>query len=280
MTSLAQARAYLGPYFDTYILPYGLRILTALLVLFAGLVAARVVRFILRRTLQRGKADPTLVSFIASVSYVTIICFAIIAALGRLGVQTASLVAILGAAGLAIGRALQGSLSNFAAGVLMIVFKPFKVGDYVEGAGTSGTVVEIGIFTTELKTPDNRKVIVPNSKISSDNIVNYSTHATRRLDIPVSVAYASDLARVRDVLNGVIALDPRVLADPAPAVLVAKLADSGIDITVRVWVERTDYWATLFDMQEKIKTTFDREGIEIPFPQRDIHIRSDVRVER
>ncbi len=277
MPTFAELRDYLNPYFDNYIVPYGIRVVTAVLVFLVGLLVARIARRVLTRVLQRGKADPTLVSFVGSVSYVSIICFAIIAALGRLGVQTASLVAILGAAGLAIGLALQGSLSNFAAGVLMIVFKPFKVGDFVEGAGTAGTVVEIGIFTTELKTPDNRKVIVPNSKISSDNIVNYTTHATRRLDVPVSVSYASDLARVRDVLNGVIAADPRVLADPAPAVLVAKLAESGIDITVRVWVDRADYWPTLFSMQEKIKTTFDREGIEIPFPQRDIHIRSDFR---
>jgi small conductance mechanosensitive channel len=197
-----------------------------------------------------------------------------VAALGQLGIQTTSFIAILGAAGLAIGLALQGSLSNFAAGFLMIIFRPFKVGDFIEGAGVAGVVEEIQIFTTKLKTGDNKIIIVPNAKLSGDNITNYSAQETRRVDMTVGVAYSADLSKVREVLLDIISKDTRILAEPAPLVAVAELADSSVNFVVRVWTKTGDYWGVKFDATETIKNRFDAEGIGIPFPQRDIHIVS------
>jgi small conductance mechanosensitive channel len=198
--------------------------------------------------------------------------FIIIAAIGQLGVQTASFVAILGAMGLAVGLALQGSLANFAAGVLMIIFKPFKVGDFIEGGGTAGTVEAIGIFTTEMKTPDNRKVILPNGKLTADSITNYSARDQRRVDMVAGVSYADDLDRVRKVLEGILEADERILRDPPPTIGVLALADSSVNIAVRPWVKTQDYWSVFFSVQEQIKKRFDAEGITIPFPQRDLHL--------
>jgi small conductance mechanosensitive channel len=251
---------------------YGLKVVAAIAILVIGTFAAKIIRSILRRILQKSKVDETLVSFITSLSYVALMAFIIIAAVQKLGVQTTSFVAVLGAAGLAIGLALQGSLSNFAAGVLMIIFKPFKIGDFIEAGGTAGTVEEIGIFTTELKTPDNKKVIIPNAKITSDNIVNYTVKGTRRMDLVAGVGYSSDLDKVRKVLEEILAEEERFLKDPAPKIGVLELADSSVNFVFRPWVKTDDYWDTLFDTQEKIKKRFDAAGIEIPFPQRDVHI--------
>lgn len=251
---------------------YGLKVIAAIAILFIGRIAAIAVRSFIRRLLQKSQVDETLVSFIASVSYVAMMAFIIIAALGQLGVQTASFVAVLGAAGLAVGLALQGSLANFAAGVLMIMFKPFKIGDYIEAGGASGTVEQIGIFTTELKSPDNRKVIVPNAKITGDNIVNYTAKDQRRLDIVAGVSYSADLDKVRKVLGEILADDDRILRDPAPTIGVLELADSSVNFAVRPWTKTSDYWDVYFATQENIKKRFDAEGIEIPFPQQDVHI--------
>ena len=254
---------------------FGLKALAAVAIMGIGRYAAVGIRSFLRKTLARARIDRTLVSFVSSMAYVAVIVFVVVAALGQLGVETASIIAVLGAAGLAVGLALQGSLSNFAAGVLILVFKPFKVGDYIEAGGTAGSVEEIGILTVELKSPDNRLVIVPNSKVMGDCIVNYTATGTRRLDLAVSVGYGEDLARVQGVLRTILDEEPRVLPEPAAKIGVLELADRGVTVAVRPWVKTADYWDVRFDMLEKIKQRFDAEGIVIPFPQMDVHLRRD-----
>ena len=251
---------------------YGLKLVAAIVILILGRFIAGILRRLINSLMTKHNIDKTLVSFVSSLSYVAMITFVVIAALGQLGIQTASFVAILGAAGLAVGLALQGSLSNFAAGVLMIIFKPFKVGDYVEAGGAAGTIEEVGIFTTVIKTPDNKKVIVPNSKVTGDNITNYSANDTRRVDVIAGVSYSDDIELVRRVLSEIQAEDERILKDPAPMIALAELGDSSVNFTVRSWVKTADYWSVFFDMQEKVKKRFDAEGISIPFPQRDVHI--------
>lgn len=254
---------------------YGLKVIAALAILVLGRIAAQAVRGLIRKMLKRGKVDETLISFVASVSYVGIMAFVVIAALGNLGVQTASFVAVLGAAGLAVGLALQGSLANFAAGVLMIIFKPFKVGDFISAAGTDGVVEEIGIFTTVMKSPDNRKIIVPNAKLTGDNIVNFTAKDQRRIDLVAGVGYGDDLDKVRKVLEAILGADERVLKDPEPTIGVLELADSSVNFAVRPWVKTSDYWDVFFALQEQIKKQFDAEGISIPFPQRDVHLQKE-----
>jgi small conductance mechanosensitive channel len=253
---------------------WGLKVIAAIAIFIIGRWIARAVRNGVRRMMQKTDVDPIIIGFVSSITYIALLAFVVIAALGQLGIQTTSFIAILGAAGLAIGLALQGSLANFAAGFLMIIFRPFKVGDFIEGAGVSGVVVAIHIFTTTLKTGDNKIIIIPNAKLSGDNIVNYSTQETRRVDMTVGVAYDADLSVVRDVLNDIISKEERVLKDPAPLVAVAELADSSVNFVVRVWTSTADYWGVKFAMTETIKNRFDAEGIGIPFPQRDIHIVS------
>lgn len=255
-----------------WIMLYGLKVIAAILVLIVGRLAARGIRALIRRALEKGQVDETLVSFVSSVGYVAIMAFVIIAALGQLGVQTASFVAVIGAAGLAVGLALQGSLSNFAAGVLMILFKPFKVGDFIEGGGVSGIVEAIGIFTTDLKSPDNKKIIVPNAKMTSDNIVNYSAKEMRRIDMVAGVSYGDDLDKVKKILVDILANDQRILQDPAPTIGVLELASSSVNFAVRPWAKTADYWDVYFATQESIKKRFDAEGITIPFPQQDVHL--------
>ncbi len=196
----------------------------------------------------------------------------VIAAVGALGVQTTSFIAILGAAGLAVGLALQGSLSNFASGVLIIIFRPYKVGDWIEGAGISGAVVDVQILTTILKTGDNKQIIVPNSQIMDSIITNYSANDTRRVDMVVGVSYADDVDKVRAALEDLITAEERILDDPAPTIAVSELADSSVNFVVRPWVKTADYWGVKFDLTEAIKKRFDQDGISIPFPQRDVHL--------
>ena len=253
---------------------WGLKVIAAIAIFIIGRWIARGLRAVVRRMMEKSKADPIIIGFVGSITYIALLAFVIIAALGQLGIQTTSFIAILGAAGLAIGLALQGSLANFAAGFLMIIFRPFKVGDFIEGAGVSGVVEAIQIFTTTLKTGDNKTIIIPNAKLSGDNIINYSAQETRRVDMTVGVAYDADLAHVKNVLNDIISKEERILADPAPKVAVAELADSSVNFVVRVWTKTADYWGVKFDMTETIKNRFDAEGIGIPFPQRDIHIVS------
>ena len=253
---------------------WGLKVLAAIAIFIIGRWIAKAVRNGVRRMMQKTDVDPIIIGFVSSITYIALLAFVVIAALGQLGIQTTSFIAILGAAGLAIGLALQGSLANFAAGFLMIIFRPFKVGDFIEGAGVSGVVEAIHIFTTTLKTGDNKIIIIPNAKLSGDNIINYSAQETRRVDMTVGVAYDADLSVVRDVLNDIISKEERVLKDPAPLIAVAELADNSVNFVVRVWTSTGDYWGVKFAMTETIKNRFDAEGIGIPFPQRDIHIVS------
>ena len=253
---------------------WGLKVIAAVAIFVVGRWIAKLIRRIVRRVMEKAEVEPIIIGFVSSMAYIALLAFVVIAALGQLGIQTTSFIAILGAAGLAIGLALQGSLANFAAGFLMIIFRPFKVGDFIEGAGVAGVVQNIQIFTTTLNTPDNKTIIIPNAKLSGDNIINYSAQETRRVDMTVGVAYDADLAHVKNVLNDIIGKDERILADPEPQVAVAELADNSVNFVVRVWTNTADYWGVMFDTTETIKNRFDKEGIGIPFPQRDIHIVS------
>lgn len=251
---------------------YGLKVLAAIVVFIIGRWVAKGLRNLARRVMEKKGVDPTLISFVVNLTYIALLVFVIIAALGQLGIQTTSFIAIIGAAGLAIGLALQGSLSNFAAGFLMIIFRPFKVDDFIEGAGTAGTVEEIQIFTTTLKTPDNKTVIIPNASLTSGNIVNWTVKGTRRVDLVMGIGYEDDIDKARKIMEDVIATDERILKDPAPMIAVAELADSSVNFTVRPWAKAGDYWGVYFDLNEKIKKAFDAEGVSIPFPQRDVHV--------
>lgn len=251
---------------------YGINFIAAIAIFLIGRWVAKGVTRFIERLMTKREVDPTLVAFVSNLSYVVLLAFVIIAALNKLGIQTASFIAVLGAAGLAVGLALQGSLANFAAGVLMIIFRPFKVGDYIEGAGVGGTVEAIQIFTTQLKSPDNKTIIVPNAKISADNIVNYSTKGTRRVDFVFGIGYADDIDKARRIIMDIISQDERVHRDPEPVLVLSELADSSVNLTLRVWSSSGDYWDIFFETIEKVKKAFDANGISIPFPQRDVHL--------
>jgi small conductance mechanosensitive channel len=253
---------------------YGLKLVTAIAVLIVGRWIAKRSTDFTEKILNKKQVDPTIVSFVANLTYIALLVFVVLAALGQLGIQTTSFIAVIGAAGLAIGLALQGSLSNFAAGFLMIIFRPFKVGDFIEGAGVSGTVEKIQIFTTQLKTPDNKTIIIPNAKLSGDNIVNFSVKGTRRVDFVFGIGYDDDIDKARKIITDVIENDARVLKDPPPIIAVMELADSSVNFVVRPWVKVPDYWDLWFDVTETVKKRFDAEGISIPFPQRDVHVYS------
>jgi small conductance mechanosensitive channel len=226
----------------------------------------------LRKMLQTQAVDKILETFVCNLAYWAIMIFVIIAAINQVGVQTTSLIAVMGAAGLAVGLALQGSLSNFAAGVLIVIFRPYRVGDWVEAAGISGSVEQVQILTTILKTGDNKQIIVPNSQIMNSIITNYSANDTRRIDMIVGVSYSDDLDKVRKTLEELVASDERILKDPACTIAVSELADSSVNFVVRPWASTADYWSVKFDLTEAVKKRFDEEGISIPFPQRDVHL--------
>jgi small conductance mechanosensitive channel len=251
---------------------YGMKFLAAIVVLVVGRWVAKILSGLVQRLMERSKVDPMLIRFTGSVTYIASMTFVIVAAMAQLGIQTTSFIAVLGAAGLAIGLALQGSLSNFAAGFLMILFRPFKVGDFIEGAGTAGTVEEIQIFTTTLLTPDNKTVIIPNAKLTGDNIVNYTRRGTRRVDMVFGIGYGEDIDKARDIMADIIARDTRVLQEPAPRIAVSELADSSVNFIVRPWTKADDYWNVYWDMTESVKKALDDAGINIPFPQRDVHV--------
>ena len=248
--------------------------IAAVAILVIGWFVVRLVRALVRRSLARAAVDQTLIRFVANMVYIAGMALVVISAVGRIGVSTASFAAVLAAAGLAIGLAFQGTLSNFAAGILIIVFRPFKVGDYIEAGGISGTVEEVQLFTTALDTPDNRRVIVGNADVSGSAITNFSFHPTRRVDLVFGFGYGDDIDRAKQVVEELLAADDRILDDPAPTVAVLALADSSVNLAVRPWVARADYWSVFFDITEAVKKAFDREGIEIPFPQRDVHLRT------
>jgi small conductance mechanosensitive channel len=251
---------------------YGLKVIAALLIFIIGKWVAGLIRKGLRRAMERSKVDPVLVGFLSSIAYYGLMVAVVIAAISQVGIQTTSFIAVLGAAGLAVGLALQGSLANFASGVLIILFRPFKVGDFVEAGGVSGVVDEIGILVTNMHTPDNKAVIVPNAQIMSGEITNYTANATRRCDLVFGISYADDFEKAKAILTDIVENDARCLKDPAPTIRVLELADSSVNIACRPWVASGDYWDVYFDMHEAVKKRFDAEGISIPFPQRDVHL--------
>lgn len=253
---------------------WGLQVLGAIAVLIVGRIVAGTLRKGTARGLERSGTDATLIPFLSGLVYYLALAVVLIAVLGLFGIETTSLVAVLGAAGLAIGLALQGTLSNFSSGMMLLVFRPFKKGDFVEVAGTSGAVQEIGIFTTILNTPDNRKIIIPNSSIYGDTITNYSAYETRRNDLVVGVDYGDDLGTAQETILRVLAEDSRVLKDPAPQVAVSELGDSSVNFVVRPWCAASDYWPLRFDLTRRLKEELERAGCSIPFPQRDVHLHN------
>ena len=255
-----------------FITTYGIQIIGAILILVLGRIAAGIGRKIVKRLLEKAKTEPAIVSFVGSLTYILILIFAVLATLAKFGIQTASFVAIIGAAGLAIGFALQGSLSNFAAGILILVLRPFRVDDFIMGAGVAGTVKKIQLFTTELATPDNIKVMVPNSKLFGDVIKNVTAYDTRRVDLVIGIGYSSDIQKAYDVMMDIITKDSRILSDPPPQIAFSELADSSVNFVVRPWVKKEDYWSVKFDLTRNIKEAFDKNNIEIPFQQQDVHL--------
>jgi small conductance mechanosensitive channel len=251
---------------------YGLKVVGAIAIFVIGRIVISLLIKAMRRLFKRSDTDETLSRFLINLTKGLLLTVLIIATVGALGVETTSFIAILGAAGLAIGFALQGSLSNFASGVLIIVFRPFKKGDYVEAGGVSGSVEEVAIFNTVMRTPDNKKVIVPNGDILGGAITNYSAMETRRIDLVFGIGYEDDIRKAKDLLVKIVSEDERVLKDPGPTVAVSELGDSSVNFVCRPWVKTSDYWAVYFDLTEKVKLTFDAEGISIPFPQRDVHL--------
>jgi small conductance mechanosensitive channel len=251
---------------------YGLRVIAAIAIFVIGRLVAKGVRTVVQRMMRKAKVDETLLRFVGNLVYIALLSFIVIAALSQLGIQTTSFIAILGAAGLAVGLALQGSLANFAAGFLMIVFRPFRVGDYIEGAGVAGTVEEIQLFTTTMVTPDNKTVIIPNAKLTGDNIVNWTLKGTRRVDMVMGISYDDDIDKAKQIMRQVLDNDTRILKDPAPQIAMLELADSSVNFVVRPWVNATDYWGVFMETTENIKKAFDAGGITIPYPQRDVHL--------
>lgn len=253
-------------------LAFAVNVVIALLIFFGGRIVAKMLVGALHKVMQRNGVDQILETFVCNLAFWILMVFVIIATINQIGIQTTSLIAIMGAAGLAIGLALQGSLSNFAAGVLIVIFRPYRVGDFVEAAGVSGVVEEVQILTTMMRTTDNKKIIVPNGEIMSSIITNYSANDTRRVDMTIGVSYEDDLDKVRSTLEELVAADERVLAEPACLIAVSALADSSVNFIVRPWVRTENYWPVMYSLTEAIKKRFDQDGISFPFPQRDVHL--------
>ena len=259
-------------FLKTSALEFGVNLLTAIVIFYVGRMAVNLITRGIHKVMTSQEVDKTLISFVTNLVSMILLVIVVIAAVGALGVQTTSFIAIIGAAGLAVGLALQGSLSNFASGVLIIIFRPYKVGDFIEGAGIAGVVVDVQILTTILKTGDNKQIILPNSQIMGGIITNYSANDTRRVDMVVGVSYEDDLDKVRKTIEELIAAEDRILDDPAPTIAVSELADSSVNFVVRPWVKTADYWGVKFDLTEAIKKRFDQDGISFPFPQQDVHL--------
>ncbi len=253
---------------------YGPSLIGAIATLVIGFFVAKIITGLIRRALVRAGIDETLVKFAGNIVQMALMVMVAIAGLEQLGVNTTSFAAVLAAAGLAVGLAFQDSLSNFASGVLVIIFRPFSVGDFVEAGGVSGIVEEVQIFTTVLRTPDNKRVIVGNSQITADAITNYSANDTRRVDMVFGIGYTDDIAKARQIIAGILEADERVLAEPAVTIAVNELADSSVNFVVRPWVATPDYWDVHFAVTEKVKLAFDAAGVSIPFPQTDVHLHA------
>jgi small conductance mechanosensitive channel len=262
-----------GTYLDKLIdllINWGPKLILAIVLLIVGIIIINRIVRLFRRVLNKRNVDPTLIPFLTGLVNIILKAMLIISVIDIVGIKTTSFVAVLGAAGLAIGLALQGSLGNFAGGVLLIIFKPYKVGDYIEAQGEAGTVQSIQIFNTVLNTPDNVKKIIPNGAMSSGSITNYSALETRRLDLVYGISYGDDLEKAKKILAEMAASDERIFKDPEPFVAVKELGDSSVNLLVRVWCKKEDYWAINFDWQTNVKLRFDKEGLTFPFPQREV----------
>lgn len=254
---------------------YGLKIVIALLIFLIGIKVAKWLANLINKALSKSSMDVTLIKFIKEIIYFILMAIVVMAALSQAGVNVTSLVAVLGAVGIAIGLALQGSVANIGAAVLLMVFRPFKVGDFVDAGGKSGVVDSISLFSTTLTTTDNKVVILPNSTIISKDITNFSARDTRRVDFVFGVSYGDDIKKVKETLEEIVASEPRALKEPAHLVVVSELADSSVNFTVRIWVNTPDYWGVYFDTLERVKLAFDEKGITIPFPQREVWQRKE-----
>lgn len=255
----------------SYISLYGIKVIGSILIFYIGKKVAAFVTSLFVKMMKKSNVDETLRKFIDDIVYIGLMVVVVLAALNNLGINTTSFVAILGAAGLAVGLAFKDTFSNIGAGVLLIVFRPFTVGNFIQAAGESGSVEEINLFSVRLKTGDNKEIIIPNSSIIGGNITNFSAKETRRVDMTFGIGYDDDLKLAKATLQELVEADERVLKDPAVFIAVSELADSSVNFVVRAWVNSSDYWGVYFDMQEKVKLTFDERGISIPYPQMDIH---------
>ena len=258
----------------TFISMWGVRVLGAIAVLVFGWMAAGVIRGFVRRALDRTTLDPTLIPFISKLVYYAVLIFIVVAVLNLFGIETTSFVAVLAAAGFAVGMALQGTLSNFASGIMLLVFRPFGVGDYVDAGGAAGSVKEIGVFATTLHTPDNVKIVVPNSAIYGAIIKNYSANDTRRNDMVVGISYDDDIGTAIATIQRILGSDERVLNDPEPVIAVSEMADSSVNIVVRPWCKKEDYWGLRFDLTRRFKEEIEAAGCSIPYPQTDVHLHT------
>lgn len=258
-------------FIETYVLPWGINIVMALAIFLIGKFIVKILVSVSKKLMSKAKVDSILINFISSIIGTVLLLFVVVASLDQLGVNTTSLIALIGAAGLAIGLALQGTLQNLASGVMLIIFRPFNDGDFVEAAGVAGVVEQIGIFTTTMRTGDNREIIVPNGEVFGGTITNYSRRATRRVDMVFGIGYDDDLLQAKEIIGRILSEDDRILADPAPTIAVGELADSSVNFKVRPWCNTADYWDVYGDIHEKIKLRFDAEGISIPYPQMDVH---------
>jgi small conductance mechanosensitive channel len=254
---------------------FALDLLAAILIFTIGRWASKWIALIIGRVMAKAKVEMILVTFVQHLTYFGLLAFVIIAALDRVGIKLTAAIAVLGAAALAVAFALQGSLSNFAAGILMVIFKPFKVGDFVSVAGVQGTVQEIQVLNTVLNSVDNVRIIVPNAQVTGSTISNYTANATRRIDLTIGVSYDDDLKKAKQVIEAVLGADPRILKNPAPVVAVSELGNSSVNFVVRPWVKSADYWDVYFDVTAHLKTAIESNGLTIPFPQRDVHIKTD-----
>ena len=257
-----------------FLVTWGLRIGLALVIFFVGRMVVNWIVRVTERYLRKRAMDELIIRFATNILAWTLLFLVIIAALSQLGIDTTALIALLGAAGLAVGLALQDSMKNFASGVLLIIFRPFTTGHFIEAAGTSGSVESITLFTSTLRTPDNRSVIVPNGEIYSNTITNYSALPTRRVDMTFGIGYDDDLRKAKELLHQIIAAEPRILADPAPLIAVSELGESSVNFAVRPWVQTADYWDVFFAITEQVKLAFDDHGISIPYPQMDVHVQT------
>ncbi|HHJ17393.1 MAG TPA: mechanosensitive ion channel [Gammaproteobacteria bacterium] len=259
---------------QSLLIPWGIRLGVAIAIFVIGRWIARWLSGVLRKLMTRSKMDEMLVNFLGNIVYTVLILVVVMAALDHLGIETTSLLAVFGAAGLAIGLALKDSLANFSSGVMIILFRPFKVGDFIEAGGATGVVEEVRMFATILRTGDNRQIIVPNGNMYGGLIINYSAKATRRIDLVFGIGYGDDMAKAKKILDDIMQQDDRILSDPAPAIALGELGDSSVNFNVRPWVKSEDYWAVRADMLEKVKLAFDANDISIPYPHQEVYMHN------